>query len=203
MRQKRKEGVFKKLAYAAYYRLLAVMTDIPIPVDSGDFCLMDRRVVDAINLLPERARFVRGLRAWVGLRQTGVEYQRAARHAGAPKYTLRRLRYLAAEGLIGFSTRPLHIATKLGFGMSALALGLVLAYLAGWVFAGSDWPRGFATLIIGLCLMFGIQFILIGILGEYIGSIHTEVKGRPTYLVDRRIGFEPEATPMIRRHHDC
>lgn len=191
VRRKRKEIFLKRWAYALYYRLLASSANVEIPLDSGDFCLMDRRVVDLINQLPERGRFVRGLRAWVGLRQIGVAYERDARHAGAPKYTLKKLFSLAAGGIVGFSLKPLQLATKLGFAMATLALGLVLVYLFRWVLTGSEWPRGFASLFIGLCFMFGIQFILIGILGEYIGSIHTEVKGRPTYVVDKWVGFAP------------
>lgn len=192
VRRKRKENLLKRCAYTLYYRLLASSANVAIPLDSGDFCLMDRRVVDLINQLPERGRFVRGLRAWVGLRQIGVEYERAARHAGAPKYTLGKLFSLATGGIVGFSLKPLQLATKLGFTMALFALGLVGVYLLRWVFTGTEWPRGFASLFIGLFLLFGIQFILIGILGEYIGSIHTEVKGRPLYLVDKVVGF---ATP--------
>ncbi len=127
VRRRRKEGPLKRLAYFAFYRLLNAISDIDIPLDSGDFCLLDRRVADVLRGLPERARFLRGLRTFVGFRQTGLEYERAAREAGRPKYTLRALFSLAADGLISFSSYPLRLVTRMG--VAASLLGALAALL--------------------------------------------------------------------------
>jgi dolichol-phosphate mannosyltransferase len=190
VRRKRKEGPLMRLAYHVYYRILASAASIDIPLDSGDFCLMDRQVVDAINALPERDRFVRGLRAWVGWRQTPVEYERHARHAGRSKYSLRQLYYLGAQGIISFSIRPLRLATKIGFAMALISILVGLGYFVWRIFGGDAWPPGFATLFVAMSFFFGIQFILLGIVGEYVGQVLVEVKGRPTWLVGRQVGFE-------------
>lgn len=195
VRRKRKEGLLKRLAYHLYYRVLAWAADVKIPLDSGDFCLMDRQVVDLINALPERGRFVRGLRAWSGLRQIGIEYERASRRAGAPKYSFRRLVGLALEGIVSFSVKPLHFATMLGFLIAAGSVGISLYYFGRWTLGLADPPAGFLTVAIGLFFLFGVQFILIGIVGAYVGSIHTEVKGRPLFLIEDAIGFEDEELP--------
>ncbi len=189
VRRKRREGALKRACYHAFYRLLSYAADVSIPLDAGDFCLMDRKIVDILNAMPERKRFVRGLRAWIGLKQVGLEYERDARHAGDPKYTLSGLVGLAADGLVSFSMRPLRLAMRLGFVMSALSLAGAAGYLALRLFGIGTWPLGFASLFIGTCFLFGIQFVLLGILGEYVGRIHVEVKGRPLYLVGDRVGF--------------
>ena len=121
-----KEGVFKRLGYRAFYRLLGLISDMEIPLDSGDFCLMDRRVVDMLNRLPERCRFVRGLRSFLGFRQIGLDYDRPAREAGRPKYTLRKLSALAIDGLVSFSSSPLRLVTYLGLAAAGLALVLTV-----------------------------------------------------------------------------
>ena len=193
VRRARKEGWLKRSAYHLFYRLLGRVSDVPIPLDSGDFCAMDRRVVDFLNLLPERGRFLRGLRAWVGLPQIGVEYERQARLAGDSKYSLRKLCELATSGLVSFSRRPLQLATQAGFLCATLSLGLAAFTLGRWLLGLSDPPQGFLSLFIGLSFLFGVQFLLIGILGEYIGRIHEEVKRRPSYLVQEILGVgEPQ-----------
>ena len=123
VRRRRKEGAMKRMGYHAFYRILNAISDLDIPLDSGDFCLMDRRVVDALRGLPERARFVRGLRTFVGFRQTGLDYERAAREAGRPKYSLKALVGLAVDGLVSFSSYPLRLVTYLGVCAAVLALG--------------------------------------------------------------------------------
>ncbi|OHB80661.1 MAG: glycosyl transferase [Planctomycetes bacterium RBG_16_64_12] len=206
LRRKRKEGPLKRLCYHLFYRILAGTASQPIPADSGDFCLMDRRVVDLLNAMPERNRFVRGLRAWVGFRQIGVEYPRDARRAGKPKYTLSKLIRLAVDGLFSFSTVPLRLATYLGLAVSTIAfLGavftLVQRLFADWFDSIGLGPvPGFATIVIAILFLGGVQLICLGIMGEYIGRIYDEVKGRPSWIVRQTLGWESadrdaEATP--------
>jgi polyisoprenyl-phosphate glycosyltransferase len=188
IRKKRKEWFGKRLAYWTFYRLLAAISDLSIPLDSGDFCVMDRSAVDLLNSLPERQRFVRGLRTWIGLRQTGMEYEREARAAGEPQYTLRKLVKLAMDGLVSFSSVPLKLVTRLGILSALAALGLGLWVLGVTVY---EWemgikgrtPRGWASLACLVLMMSAVQMISLGIIGEYLSRIFLEVKGRPTFLI--------------------
>ena len=195
VRRRRREGAFKRLGYFAFYRLLKAISDLDIPLDSGDFCLLDRRAVDAIRALPERRRFVRGLRTFVGFRQVGLPYDRPARDAGRPKYTLRALVALAVDGLVSFSSYPLRLVTYLGVGTAALSVGLMV-----WAFADAYYtntaPRGWASTIVVVLFMGSVQLISLGIIGEYVRLIFLETKGRPTYIVTepRR---EPARTPPV------
>jgi glycosyltransferase involved in cell wall biosynthesis len=182
VREKRKESWLKRAAYRSFYLVLRSVSRIDIPLDSGDFCLMDRCVVDAVTSLPERNRFVRGLRSWVGFRQLGLAYERDARHAGKPKYSFRRLVSLALDGMISFSYLPLRLATLLGFGVSALSLMAATYYVIKRLTVGIG-PAGFATLVVLMSFLGGVQLITIGVIGEYIGHVLDEVKGRPTYVV--------------------
>ena len=196
IRTKRKEGVFKRVAYHVYYRLLTRLATLDIPLDSGDFCVMRGEVVAAINRLPERNRFVRGLRTWVGFRQTGLAYERAARYAGEPKYTLRKLFKLASDGIINFSYRPLQAIMLLGFivGLIAVGLGVVVLvqYVGNFPIAGYNprEARGWTSLILVLLFSSAVQLFCLGILGEYIGRLFEETKRRPVYLVKKRIGVD-------------
>ena len=182
VRTKRKENWFKRCGYFLFYRLLRAISDIDIPLDSGDFCLMDRKVIDVLNHLPERLRFVRGLRTFVGFKQVGLCYERAAREAGEPKYTFRALVRLAVDGLVSFSGYPLRLVTYFGFFSAALAIGLSV-----WAFvdavSNQATPRGWASTIIVVLFMGAIQLLSLGIIGEYIRRIFLEAKGRPTYIV--------------------
>jgi dolichol-phosphate mannosyltransferase len=204
VRKRRKEAWPKRACYALFYRLQRRLGDLEMPLDSGDFGLMDRRVVEVIRKLPERARFVRGLRAFVGFRQTGVEYDREARGAGAPKYDLRRLVGLGVDGLVSFSAAPLRLVTWMGITTALLALGL-----AGWAvldaISRQTAPRGWASLIVVVLFMGAVQLVSLGLIGEYIRLIFLETKGRPSYIVD---AFRPstvaneaenESRPMPRR----
>jgi dolichol-phosphate mannosyltransferase len=184
VRRQRKEPWFKRAAYALFYRLLCRVSNVNIPLDAGDFCVMDRRIVDLLKAMPERNRFVRGIRSWVGLRQVGLPYERQARYAGRPKYTLRRLVALALDGLVSFSHAPLRVASLLGFAISGGALLLALFYFAKRLMVGLE-PRGFATLIVAILFLAGIQIIAVGVVGEYVGRIFDEVKRRPLYVVRR------------------
>jgi glycosyltransferase involved in cell wall biosynthesis len=190
IREKRKEHVLKRMAYHSFYLVLRAISRVDIPLEAGDFCLMDRCVVDVLTSLPERNRFVRGLRSWVGFRQIGLAYERDARLAGKSKYTFRKLVSLALDGLVSFSYLPLRIATLLGFGVSALSLLAAAYYLSKRLTIGVG-PPGFATQVVLISLLGGVQLITIGVIGEYIGRVLDEVKGRPTYVVREVIGHNP------------
>jgi len=195
VRRRRQEGVLKRLGYFAFYRLLRALSDLDIPLDSGDFCLMDRQVVDALNRLPERLRFVRGLRSFVGFRQVGLPYDRPAREAGTSKYPLRRLVALAIDGLVSFSSRPLRLVTYLGLASAAAAATLMIWALADALSSHSA-PRGWASTIVVVLFMGSIQLISLGIIGEYVRIIFLEAKERPTYLVmNPRVQSRPRARP--------
>jgi polyisoprenyl-phosphate glycosyltransferase len=187
VRSARKENWLMRTAYAAFYRLLSKIANIHIPLDAGDFCIMDRRVVDLLAGMPERNRFVRGIRSWVGLDQVGLAYQRDARNAGRPKFTLSRLVYLALDGLISFSYLPLRAITVMGFGVSFISICLAVFYAIKRLTVGLS-PPGFATTIVAILFLAGMQLITIGVIGEYIGRIFEEVKHRPLYVVRKVIG---------------
>jgi polyisoprenyl-phosphate glycosyltransferase len=177
------------LAYWVFYRLLKLLAETEIPLDSGDFGLMDRKVVDAINALPERNRFVRGLRAWVGYEQTPLAYDRPARQFGESKYSLARMLHLALDGIFDFSTKPLSLIFFLGVVSSLLSFTAFIFYviyrLVGFTIFGrspADVP-GFSTLILAIFFLGGVQLLAIGVLGEYVGRIYREVKRRPSFIV--------------------
>ena len=183
------ESWFKLWTASLFYRLIYQITDVKIPMDTGDFRLMDRKVVNVMNSMRERARFLRGMSAWVGFRQVGVPYKRAARFAGATKYPLRKMLKLAMTAITGFSHAPLQLATYLGFG----AAGLAIIFIPIVIIERLTGLRAFvgqATTLIAVLFLGGVQLISVGILGEYIGRIYDEVKGRPLYIV--REGPKPE-----------
>ncbi len=176
------ETWFKKFTAAAFYRLIYSITDVKIPVDTGDFRLMDRKVVDVLKQMKERHRFPRGMSAWVGFKQIGVGYKRAARVAGVTKYPFRKMLTLALNAITGFSYFPLQVATYFGFvsaGVAILAIPLVMALRL----AGSHFFEGQTTTLISVLFLGGVQLISLGILGEYIGRLYDEAKGRPLYIV--------------------
>lgn len=192
VRKKRKEGILKRATAAMFYRLLRIISEVDIPLDAGDFALLDKKVVDVMKRMPERSRYIRGLRAWSGFKSIGVEYDRASREAGESKYTLKKMIDLAATGIIGFSTVPLRIATYIGMFMA-------LASIVGGVFVFVQWlvgwpglVRGWASLMIGFFFVSGIQLFLLGVIGEYIGRIYREVQARPLYIVHKKVGFSAE-----------
>ncbi|MFQ5855265.1 MAG: glycosyltransferase family 2 protein [Anaerolineae bacterium] len=187
IREQRQESWLKRMAYSAFYRTLRRVANVDIPLDAGDFCIMDRKIVDLLRSMPERNRFVRGIRSWVGLRQTGLPYDRQARHAGRPKYTFGRLMLLALDGFISFSHTPLRVASLLGIGISMLSFVLAAFYFVKKLTMGLN-PPGFATLVVAIFFLAGIQLTTIGVMGEYIGRIFDEVKQRPLYVVRRVTG---------------
>jgi glycosyltransferase involved in cell wall biosynthesis len=194
VRRSRRESLLKRTAYRAFYRIVARVANIPIPVDSGDFCVMGAKFVAQLNHLPERLRYVRGLRAWLGGRQVAVPVDRDARRAGVPQYTLFKLFRLAAEGLVSFSYVPLQLASIAGFVISGLAFLGVLTVLV-WKLMGLL-PSGAATATIALSVLFlgGFQLLTIGILGEYVGRIFDEVKRRPVAMVAELVKHENGVT---------
>lgn len=199
IRRKRKEPLVKRVAYRAFYRVFQRLASIDAPVDAGDFSLLDRKVLEVINQLPERNRFFRGLRAWSGFRQTGVVYERDPRAAGYSKYSLRKLIKLAIDGIFSFSTIPLTAVFYIGALMSGISFAALLLVLILRVFdipvfgmRASD-VQGFSSTILTILLIGGIQLVSIGVLGEYIGRIYHETKGRPTYVIRDKIrGFDPD-----------
>lgn len=186
VRRKRKEGVFKKFSYWAYYRIQRMLTDTALPLDSGDFSMMSRRVVDLLNDMPERSRYVRGMRSWVGFKQYGLEYERDSRSAGETKYSIGRLFKLAYDGIFNFSNFPLKLITRLGM----YTIFLSLAYITVLVIMKivyDNVPEGYTTTIIALALFSGVQLISLGVIGEYVARIFDQSKGRPLFIINRRI----------------
>jgi polyisoprenyl-phosphate glycosyltransferase len=184
------ESRFKLTTARWFYRLFAKLSDLDLTLDAGDFRLLDRRALDALLSMRERNRFLRGMSAWVGYTQTAVPYERDPRYAGETKFTLRKMLRFSLDAITSFSLRPLQLATVLGFLLSAVAL-LTIPLVIGLRLAGETIP-GFATVLCIVLLLGGIQLITIGIIGEYVGRIYDEVKGRPLYLVgsSRNLGAE-------------
>lgn len=182
VRHKRKDSIFKRGAYFTFYRLLKMLADIDVPLDSGDFCLMDRVVVDQLKALPERNRFLRGLRAWVGFRQVPLHYERHARHAGVAKYRFRHLVKLALDGVVSFSSVPLRFAIYSGFFVCLGGVGY-LAFAVISHFINKRVPLGWTSTVALILLLGGSQLILLGVLGEYVARIYDESKKRPSYIV--------------------
>jgi len=198
IRATRKENLLKRAAYKSFYRILRSLASIESPLDSGDFCLMDRKVVDVLKAMPERNRFVRGLRSWAGFRQAGLEYNRDARAAGEVKYTFRKLIKLALDGVVSFSTTPLRLATYLGFAVSFFALLGAAVTILQRIFVdwftriGFPYVPGFYALFTGMLFLGGVQLICLGIIGEYLGRIFDEVKGRPLWTIRETAGLEKD-----------
>ncbi|MEZ0396765.1 MAG: glycosyltransferase family 2 protein [Anaerolineales bacterium] len=176
------ETWFKRTTAALFYRLILRITDVKIPLDAGDFRLLDRKVVDVLGKMRERHRFLRGMAAWVGFRQIGVPYKRAARFAGVTKYPFKKMLRLALNAITGFSYFPLQIATYLGFISAGMAI-VAIPVVAALRLAGSQFFGGQATTLIAVLFLGGVQLISLGVLGEYIGRLYDEAKGRPLYIV--------------------
>ena len=185
---RRGESAFKLWTAKAFYRLINRLSETPIPLDTGDFRLMDRVVVDALIAMPERDRFIRGMVSWVGFRQIAVPYQRAPRVAGESKYPVFKMIRFAFDGVTSFSTVPLRLATWAGFAASGIAvLGILYAFIVR-LFT-RNWVQGWAALFIAVLFLGGIQLLSLGIIGEYVGRIYGESKRRPLYIVAERLGF--------------
>ena len=186
VRKKRKENVAKRLAYNLFYRLLKSISYIDIPLDSGDFSLISRRVVDVLNKMPEESRYIRGMRSWIGFEQIGIEYERAERAAGVSKYGFRLLLKLAYNGIFNFSEFPVKLIKRIGYGSIGISL-LYLCYSVWRKLMYDDVPQGFTSLLFVIIFFSGVQLFFLGILGEYVLRIFFQVKGRPLYIVKERI----------------
>jgi len=208
VRKKRKDPLVKRVLAWGFYRLLAKLTPFPIPTEAGDFCLLDKKVVAVMNALPERSRYLRGLRTWCGFKQTAIEFERGERAAGVPQYTFKKSLKLAMDGLFSFSAMPLRLATYLGLWVSGFAfLGAVFT-LVQKLFAeqfakiGLAPGAGFPTIVISILFLGGVQLICLGILGEYIGRIYEEVKGRPLWIIRDSAGLvAPDRAGVDLRAH--
>ena len=190
--ERKGETWFKEFTAKLFYRIIYRITDVDIPLDTGDFRLMDRKVVDAMKHMKERHRFIRGMTSWIGFRQTGVYYARAERFAGETHYPIRKMLKFALDAITGFSYAPLQIATYLGFTIAGLstigAIAVIFARLLG------EAPfHGQATTLVAVLFLGGVQLITLGIIGEYLGRIYDEVKGRPLYIVREALGFDQSA----------
>ncbi len=183
------ETFFKKFTAKMFYRFLDSMTDVKLPVDVGDFRLIDRKVCDAMKCLPERSRYVRGLVSWVGFKQTSVEYKREKRFAGETKYPLKKMLKLAGDGIISFSYKPLKLATFVGMFVSGLSFIYLIIVLIQR-FVKNEIASGWASSMAVSLFLNGVMLIVIGIMGEYVGRIYEEVKARPLYIVGELMGFE-------------
>ncbi len=186
------ETWFKKATAKAFYRIINSITHINIPVDTGDFRLMDRRVVAAIGKMPERNRFLRGMVSWVGFRQTGVYYKRGPRYAGATKFTVGKMTRFAMDAITGFSYAPLQLATWMGFFVAILSVLAIIVVVLLRLFGPADPLLGQATTLVTVLFLGSVQLISLGIIGEYLGRIYDEVKGRPLYLIDQTWGVNEE-----------
>jgi dolichol-phosphate mannosyltransferase len=193
------ESAFKLWTAKLFYRTINRMSDTAIPLDTGDFRLMDRNAVEAFQAMPERDRFVRGMVAWAGFRQEAVPYRRSARFAGATKYPLSKMLRFAADGIMSFSIAPLRLAIYAGLSAAMLAL-LGVVYALGMRLATNNWVEGWTLLFIAVMFIGGVQLVFMGVLGEYIGRIYGEVKRRPLYLVKEQLGFEPASPPCALAH---
>jgi glycosyltransferase involved in cell wall biosynthesis len=188
------ETAFKLWSAKIFYRLVQRISRVSIPADTGDFRLMDRRVVDAFLRMPEQDRFLRGMVSWVGYRQVAVPYKREVRFAGETNYPFIKMLRFAIDGIVSFSFAPLRLAVWTGFFAIGVAfLGIIYALMLRFFFDPSQWVRGWASLFVAILFMGGVQLVSLGIIGEYVGRIYGEVKQRPLYLVWERFGFrEPE-----------
>jgi len=199
VRKRRKEGILKRVAYAVFYRILKILSHIDIPLDAGDFCAMKRGVVDVLLQLREANPFLRGIRAWVGFKQVGIEYERAERHKGESGYSLRGYVNLAITGLFMFSYIPLRIATYLGILVATVSFLYAVIIITYWIFKPFDVP-GYLSLITVITLLGGVQLISIGIIGEYIARLNDNVRKWPVAIVAETTHMEVcNEHPCLRR----
>jgi polyisoprenyl-phosphate glycosyltransferase len=182
-RSRKDKNIVKKAAYKIFYRLLARISQVEIPLDTGDYRIMSRQMAEVIKNMPERNKFLRGQIAWAGFKQTFVEYDRDERAAGEPGYTYKKLFKLAFDGITGFSEVPLRVATYSGFIVFFISLGLIAYLLISYFFGAGDPPQGWTSLMTGVMFVGGIQLLSLGIIGEYISRIQTDVRKRPLYIV--------------------
>lgn len=195
-RERRGETFIKKKSAECFYRTVNRLSSIPIPRNTGDFRLMSRRAVDSLNLMKEKDRFVRGMISWIGFKQTGIEFDRDPRVAGETKYPLRKMLKFAFDGILSFSNVPLRLATWLGFATSVFAVFYIFIVLIK-KFMGYTLP-GYASIMVSILFLGGVQLITIGILGEYIGRIYNEAKARPLYIIEETLNFNEKAKTALK-----
>jgi glycosyltransferase involved in cell wall biosynthesis len=197
---RRGESRFKLITASVFYRLIGGVGEAPIPANTGDFRLIDRKALDAFLAMPERDRFARGMFAWIGFRQAKVTFDRPPRAAGKSKYSLSRMVALGANGLISFSDAPLRIALWAGAAVSVFALVYGLAVIGRWAFGDPSLERGWSSTIVVIAGLGGANMLMTGVIGLYVGRIHAEVKRRPLYIVERAAGFDdpPKRMPLAR-----
>ena len=188
--ERRGETAFKLWTAKVFYRLIGKLSDTEIPLDTGDFRLMGRRVVDALLAMPERDRFVRGMVSWLGFSQAAVPYRRAARAAGVTKFSLFKMLRFATDGIVSFSILPLRLATWVGFAASGIALLGILITVVERLMGVEGLVKGWASILVAILFIGGVQLICMGIIGEYVGRIYGESKRRPLYVVRERMGFQ-------------
>jgi glycosyltransferase involved in cell wall biosynthesis len=193
VRKNRKESFLKKAAYKVYYRFQKSISNFSIPIDSGDFSMISRRVVDLMNEMPEQSRYLRGMRAWVGFKQKGFVYERDERHAGETKYSWKKLFQLAFNGIFNFSDFPIRIITRLGL-ITVLISVIYFAYNMYRKLFYNDVPQGFTATILTIILFCGVQMVSLGIIGEYVLRIYNQVRNRPLFVVDKVIQEGREKT---------
>ncbi|MEL1246025.1 glycosyltransferase family 2 protein [Flavobacterium sp. DGU11] len=193
VRKNRKESMLKKMAYKSYYRFQKSISSFSIPIDSGDFSMISRRVVDIMNDMPEQSRYLRGMRAWVGFRQKAFVYERDERHAGETKYSWSKLFQLAFNGIFNFSDFPIKIITRMGF-ITVLVSLIFFGYNLYRKLFYNDVPQGFTATILTIILFCGVQMISLGIIGEYVLRIYNQVRNRPLFVVDKVIQEGKEKT---------
>jgi len=186
-RIRRKETWVLRLCYFVFYRLMARLSDVRLPLDSGDFGLMSRRVVDEVRRMPEHHRYLRGMRSWVGFRQTGIPVERAQRHSGKSKYSFLGLIKLASDGIFAFSIVPIRAAALLGLAAMIFSLLYTVYAVAVKLFLGQP-PQGFTTLIVIISFLSGVLLFFVGVIGEYVGRVYEETKGRPQYVIGSVFG---------------
>ncbi len=195
IRKNRKENLLKRIGYNIFYKILHKISENKIPMNSGDFCILDRKVVNILCEMPEQNRFIRGLRNWIGFNQIGIECERDERYSGNPAYNIRKMVKLALDGIFSFSNFPLRIASIFGFIVSFVSfIGFILTFIQKILTITHPnnpfavWP-GFSTIVLIILFIGGVQLVVIGILSEYIGRIYNEVKNRPQYIIENLIGF--------------
>ncbi len=189
-RASRKEAWWLRLSYFLFYRVLAMLSEMRLPLDAGDFALLSRRVVEQLRRLPEHHRYLRGLRSWVGFRQVGIPVDRAERHSGKSKYSLRKLIKLASDGIFAFSIVPLRAAILTGAVATALSVLFAIYAVYARLFLKRS-PQGFTALVLLITFLSGILLFFMGIIGEYVGRLYEEVKARPLYIVGKTVGWPP------------
>ncbi len=183
-RSRKDKSVIKKTAYKTFYRLLARISNVDVPLDTGDFRVMTRKVAEVLKNMPEQHKFLRGQIAWLGFKQTFVEYDRDVRAAGEPGYTYKKLFQLAFDGITGFSNVPLRIATIMGFAVSFISMCFIGYALLSYFVFNHDLPKGWASLMIAISFIGGVQLICLGIIGEYISKLQTDIRKRPLYIIN-------------------